>query len=291
MAAARSASDAPGRLYVVATPIGNLADITQRAIEVLRNVPLVACEDTRRSRPLLTHIGAAPDSLLALHDHNEAEGSRRVLRHLLEGRDAALVSDAGTPLISDPGFELVREARRHGVPITPIPGASALTTALAASPVPARRFRFEGFLPAKSVARRAALEEILRANMATVFFEAPHRLRDMLGDIVALGGGQRALMLCRELTKRFETIHVATAERLLEDDALVQRGEFVCVLDAAETPPAATEAEDVVRALASELPAGQAARLAAKITGAPRSDLYTLAVSLRSADPSLAERE
>lgn len=271
----------PGQLYVVATPIGNLGDITQRAVEVLRRVSLVACEDTRRSRPLFEHIGAAPAQVLSLHDHNEAEGSARVLRHLLNGGDAALVSDAGTPLVSDPGFQLVREAWRHGVPVTPVPGASAVTAALAASPIPVGKFHFEGFLPAKPTARRAALERLLRVEVAVVFFEAPHRLRDTLGEIVALGAGQRPLMLCRELTKRFETIRVASAERLLNEDAVLDRGEFVCVLAAADASAAATEADAVVRALASELPAGQAARLAAKITGAPRADLYALAVSAR----------
>lgn len=266
---------------MVATPIGNLGDITQRAVEVLRRVPLVACEDTRRSRPLLEHIAAAPAQVLSLHDHNEAEGSARVLRHLLDGGDAALVSDAGTPLVSDPGFQLVREAWRHGVHVTPVPGASAVTAALAASPIPASKFHFEGFLPAKPAARRAALERLLRVEAAVVFFEAPHRLRDTLGVIVALGAGRRPLLLCRELTKRFETIRVASAERLLNEDAVLDRGEFVCVLAAAEASPAATEAEAVVRALASELPAGQAARLAAKITGASRADLYALAVSAR----------
>lgn len=280
--ASATAARTPGRLYVVATPIGNLADITQRAGEVLASVPLVACEDTRRSRVLLARLGAAP-RLVALHDHNEAEGSDRVLRHLLEGGDAALVSDAGTPLISDPGFELVRGAWRSGVAVTPIPGASALTAALAASPIPAGRFRFEGFLPPRPAMRRDVLRELLRSDVAAVFFEAPHRLRDALADIVALGGGERPLMVCRELTKRFETIRFATAARMLEDATVLDRGEYVCVLaaDSANRRLASAEStgERVVRVLAGELPPGQAARLAAKITGLARSELYALAVS------------
>ena len=271
---------APGQLYVVATPIGNLADITQRAGEVLAGVPLVACEDTRRSRLLLARLGASPQ-LVALHAHNEAEGSARVLRHLLEGSDAALVSDAGTPLVSDPGFELVRSAWHRGVPVTPIPGASAITAALAASPIPAGRFRFEGFLPSRPAPRRETLRELLRSDVAVVFFEAPHRLRGTLEHVVALGGGERPLLLCRELTKKFETIRFGSAASFLHGATVLDRGEYVCVLAAheAERREQGATAEQVVRALADELPPGQAARLAAKITGQPRSELYALALS------------
>lgn len=272
---------AAGRLYIVATPIGNLADITARAVDVLSSVRVVACEDTRRSRVLLAAIGAAPRQLLSLHDRNEAQASERALGHLLSGEDVALISDAGTPLISDPGFQLVRLAWRHGVAVTPVPGPSAITAALAASPIAANRFRFEGFLPAKRAARRAALARMLRSDVPVVFFEAPHRLRAALAQLVDLGGDDRLLLLCRELTKRFETIRCASVAALLAGAEVMPKGEFVGVLAAA--PPAAIapreDAKAVLRALAAELPAAQAARLAAKITGAPRAELYKLAAS------------
>ena len=275
-----SGDAAAGRLYIVATPIGNLADITVRAVDILKSVRIVACEDTRRTRTLLAHIGAVPAQLLTLHDHNEAHASERVLGHLLAGCDVALVSDAGTPSISDPGFELVRLAWRRGIAATPIPGPSAITAALAASPIAVNRFRFEGFLPAKSAARRAALERLLRSDVAVVFFEAPHRLRDTLAEIVNLGGGDRALVLCRELTKRFETIRQDTVAALLADSEALSRGEFVCILDVGTAPPPG-DAETILHALADELPAAQAAKLAARITGAPRRTLYEQAIALR----------
>ena len=277
---AASGHAAAGRLYVVATPIGNLADITARAIDVLKSVRVVACEDTRRSRPLLAHVGAAPAHVFALHAHNEARASEQVLKHLADGDDVALLSDAGTPLVSDPGFELVRLAWRRGVAVTPVPGPSAITAALAASPIAANRFRFEGFLPAKGAGRRAALARLLRSDVPVVFFEAPRRLRTALAELVELGGGARPLLLCRELTKRFETIRWGTVTTLLAESEELPKGEFVCILDAAEEAPP-TDAEIVLRVLAAELPAALAAKLTAKITGVHRRDLYELAISIK----------
>ena len=265
----------------MATPIGNLSDITQRAIEVLRTIRVVACENTRRSRGLLAKIGAAPEVVIALHDHNEAFASARVVEHLVAGDDAALITDAGTPLVSDPGFELVKTAWQQGLQVTPVPGACALVAAIAASPIPTNRFRFEGFLPAKPLARRTTLRRLLASDVPVIFFEAPHRMRETLLALVDLDAGERPMVVCRELTKRFETISFATVKALLNDDAVLDRGEFVCVLSAAAATPMATRADVLVRALAAELPAGQAARLAAKITGLPRRELYEKAVSSR----------
>jgi len=268
-------------LYVVATPIGNLLDITQRAVEVLKSVTIVACEDTRRSRTLLSHIGADPGRLLAVHDHNEAVASDDVLAHLGAGQDVALVADAGTPLVSDPGFELVRRARQAGVGVVSIPGPSAVTAAVSVSPVPINRFRFEGFLPSKAAARREVLTRLLASDVAVVFFETPHRLRDALRDLSGLGGGGRSLLVCRELTKLHETTNFDTVDALLESDVVLDRGEFVCVLSP-ESAPASPPGDEVVDVLAAELPAAQAARLAAKITGRPRRELYDRAVSMRA---------
>ena len=270
-------------MYIVATPIGNLADITQRAVNVLKSVPVVACEDTRRSGVLLAHIGATPKRLVVLHDHNEGAASAEIVECLHAGQDVALISDAGTPTVSDPGFELVRLAWESGVTVTSVPGPSAVIAAVAASPIPVNRFRFEGFLPARATARREALRGILASDIAVVFFEAPHRLRGSLSDLVDLGGGERTLLLCRELTKLHETLSVGTVAGLLASPTIMDRGEFACILAPA---PAADESPSdlaVVDVLAAELPPGQAARLAAKITGASRRTLYERAI--RAAAP------
>ena len=269
---------------MVATPIGNLADITQRAVNVLKSVPVVACEDTRRSRVLLAHIGATPARLLSLHDHNETAMSERIMAYLDAGEDVALISDAGTPTVSDPGFELVRLAWKTGVVVTPVPGPSAVLAAVAASPIPVNRFRFEGFLPAKARARREALAAILPADVAVVFFEAPHRLRETLADLADLGAGERPLLVCRELTKLHETLTVGTVDGLFDSQTVMDRGELACILAPAPESRESMPEHTVVDVLAAELPPGQAARLAAKITGASRRSLYERAIAGRGRD-------
>ena len=274
-----------GRLYIVATPIGNLADLTARSTDILKTVPIIACEDTRRTGALLAHVGASRGQLIALHDHNEAGASARLIGSLQAGLDVALVTDAGTPLVSDPGFELVRAAWQSGISVTPIPGCSAITVALAASPIPVNRFRFEGFLPTKGVARQRVLDRLLGADVAVVFFEAPHRMRNTLTDLVEVGAQGRSLLVCRELTKRFETLSFGTVSGILADTPILDRGEFTCILAPATVSDRAALAaggppDTVIRVLAAELPPAQAARLAAKITGRPRAELYETAVQL-----------
>ena len=277
-----------GRLYIVATPIGNLADVTWRSADVLKAVPTIACEDTRRTRALLAHVGAQPVRLVALHDHNENRATERLVAELDDGSDVALVSDAGTPLISDPGFELVRTAWRRGIPVTPVPGCSAVTAALAASPIPINRFRFEGFLPTRPAPRRDALKRLLAEDAAVVFFEAPHRLRDVLDDLVECGAGGRFMLICRELTKRFETLSFATIDEILANGTVLDRGEFTCVLAPgqahADRDAARPAVSAVVEALVAELPPAQAARLASRITGRPRAELYDLATAFSTPD-------
>lgn len=274
------ANESAGRLYVVATPIGNLADISGRAVSVLRSVSLIACEDTRRTGRLLAHLGVSPPELLALHDHNERDVAESVLARLEAAENVALVSDAGTPLVSDPGFVLVREAWARGITVVPVPGASAVTSALSISPIPTGRFRFEGFLPAKATARDAALNRVLAAELAVVFLESPRRIRATLAAIEALGGGERDILLCRELTKLHESATLGVVSDLVANaDRVREQGEFVCVLAPGPTPASSDSAETLLAALLDELPPARAARVAARITGRPRSELYALATS------------
>lgn len=275
------ASESSGRLYVVATPIGNLSDITGRAVSMLRSVSLIACEDTRRTGRLLKHLGVPPPELLALHDHNERAATETVLSRLGAGDDVALVSDAGTPLVSDPGFVLVRSAWSRGMAVVPVPGASAVTSAVSVSPIPAGRFRFEGFLPARAVARDAALARLLAEDLAVVFLESPRRIRATLAAIATLGGGDRDILLCRELTKLHESLAVApVSEFAANADRVPERGEFVCVLAPGAPKPPADSATELLAALLDELPPARAARVAARITGRPRPELYSLALAL-----------
>ena len=268
----------PGTLFVVATPIGNLADASARALEVLRTADVVACEDTRTTRTLLARHGIARETL-ALHAHNERAAGARLLEALRAGRSVALVSDAGTPGVSDPGALLVEAAHRAGVPVVPIPGPSAAIAAYSAAGFAADRFLFVGFLPPKAAARRKALEA-LDAACPVILYEAPHRVRETIADLAARYGGAREIVMARELTKKFEEVArmpLAEAPAWLEAHAHRQQGEFVLVLGpavAAAVPAQEAEAERVLHALLEVLPPGEAARLAARISGAPRNALY-----------------
>ena len=272
-------------LYVVATPIGNLRDLTLRALDVLKAVDVVAAEDTRVTRHLLQHYGidARP---IALHEHNETRAGERVVELLRAGKSVALVSDAGTPAVSDPGARLVRRVREAGFAIVPIPGASALTAAVSAAGLLEGRFLFYGFLPQRSAGRVRELEALRPLSIALVFYEAPHRVRETLADLAEVLGGERELVVARELTKLFETIHVCPlgeAPAWLDADPNRAKGEFVLVVQGA--PAAAdTQAEDAERILATllrELPLKQAVQLAAEITGAKRNALYERALALK----------
>jgi 16S rRNA (cytidine1402-2'-O)-methyltransferase len=281
----------PGTLFVVATPIGNLADITLRAIHILGRVDAVACEDTRVGAQLLKHLGLHKP-LLALHAHNEREASQAVLARLARGESVACISDAGTPAISDPGAVLVGLAAAAGYTVVPLPGPSSALAALsAAGDAQAGGFCFIGFLPSKAGERRSALAPALADRRAQILFEAPHRIADLLAAL-AEAAPQRTVTLCRELTKQFETIVTRPAAELpgwLAEDANRDRGEFVLVLHA--LPVEAVDADALpeaslrtLRVLLRELPLKQAVALAAELTGAPRNALYERALQERAPD-------
>lgn len=275
-----------GTLYVVATPIGNLGDMTPRAIEVLQQADLIAAEDTRHSAPLLRHF-AIHTPVIACHEHNERQIAAAVVERLLRGESVALISDAGTPLVSDPGFHLVRSAREAGVAVVPVPGASAMVVALSASGLPSDRFVFEGFLPAKPAARRQHLEALAEEGRTLIFYESTHRIQESLADMAAEFGAERYAVIARELTKRFETIRGGALQDLIAwiaADANQLKGEFVVMVHGAagcEGGEIDAEAERVLRLLLEELPVKQAAALAAKITGTKKNALYQFAVGLK----------
>ncbi len=271
---------------MVATPIGNLGDITQRALEVLRSADLVAAEDTRHSGQLLTRLGIQA-RFVALHEHNEQQISARLVTDMQAGKNVALVTDAGTPAISDPGTLLVAAAHAAGIAVVPVPGASAVICALSAAGVVAPHWLFYGFLPAKSSARRQALSDLSRLPYVLVFYEAPHRILDCVADLAETLGGKRRVTLARELTKLFESIHslpLGEAQAWLEADANRQKGEFVLIVEGA---PEAGMDEDTLRlrdtltALLEELPVKQAAQLAAKLTGLKKNAAYALALQMK----------
>ena len=281
-------SNRGGVLYVVATPIGNLGDIGRRALEVLASVDLVAAEDTRHSRRLLGHYGITT-RLFALHEHNERVAAERLVERLREGHSIALVSDAGTPLVSDPGFRLVRAARAAGLAVVPVPGPCAAVCALSVAGLPTDRFVFEGFLPAKAAARRARLAELVGETRTLVFYEAGRRLGECLRDLVGAFGGERPAVLARELTKLHETVldaDLATLAARVAGDPEQALGEIVLLVAGAPGAPSADEAaaRDLLVALLEEgLAVSRAAALAARVTGRPRKMLYALAQELHDA--------
>ena len=274
----------PGTLYVVATPIGNLADLTPRAREVLASVALIAAEDTRHTRQLLLTCGIGT-ATTSLHEHNEAQKSAELVARLAGGESIALVSDAGTPLVSDPGFDLVAAARRAGIAVVAIPGACAAIAALSVAGLPTDRFAFEGFLPAKTAARSERLEQLAREQRTLIFYEAPHRLAEVLHDMTRTFGAERNASISRELTKRFETTYSGTLAQLSDAvarDRDMSRGELVIVVSGAPAASTALELENeaLLRALLEELSPSQAAKVAAHVTGGKRSDLYEAALRL-----------
>jgi 16S rRNA (cytidine1402-2'-O)-methyltransferase len=267
-------------LYVVATPIGNLEDISYRAVRLLSEVDLIAAEDTRHSRVLLSHYNITT-ALQAFHEHNETQMEGLILDRISNGEAVALISDAGTPLISDPGYRLVRAAREAGLPVHSVPGPSAITTALSVAGLPPDRFAFEGFLPSKAAARRKRLEELCRETRTLVFFESSHRIEAAISDLVEIFGEQRLAAVCRELTKKFETViraPLADIAKSLKDDKNQTRGEFVIVLDGHESSgdEALSAAYKMAVMLLEYLPASQAARVAARLNEVTRREVYRL---------------
>ena len=268
-----------GVLWVVATPIGNLDDLSPRAAAVLRAARIVAAEDTRHSAPLLARVGSEA-RMLSLHDHNEREQSARIVEEIQAGNDVALIADAGTPLISDPGFRLVRAVREAGGKVSPVPGACAAIAALSVAGLPSDRFVFEGFPPAKSAARRERMGALVAEPRTMIFYESSHRIVESVDDAVAVFGAGREAVLAREMTKLFETVIAAPLQKIAErikEDPNQQRGEFVLLVAGAGDDDAdarLAEGKRVFALLREELGPAKAAKLAASITGAPRKALY-----------------
>jgi 16S rRNA (cytidine1402-2'-O)-methyltransferase len=273
-----------GTLYVVATPIGNLEDLTARARQTLATVDLVAAEDTRHTRGLLSHIGAKP-ALIALHEHNEEQAARKVMEALNNGNSVALVSDAGTPLVSDPGYRLVRAAHEEAIPVVPIPGASAVTAALSVAGLPTDRFCFEGFAPPKAAARRKWLEALANESRTIVIYESVHRIDDCLADLVAVFGAEREAFIGRELTKIHEQCVQAplgSLQHQLAAGDIVGKGEFVIVVAGSTADRGATvDADRLLELLAPLLGARDVARIAAELTGEKKNALYERVIALK----------
>jgi len=276
----------PSTLYIVATPIGNLGDISARALAVLAQVDIIACEDTRHTKKLLSAF-SIKNKTLSMHDHNERQRQDYIASLLQEGKSIALVSDAGTPLISDPGFHLVRHCRSLGLAVSPIPGACAAIAALSIAGLPTDRFTFEGFLPSKSTARQNALLALANEPRTMVFYDAPRRAIDTIKDIVATLGGERYVVIARELTKTFETIHSDTAANLLtwlQEDPNQLKGEMVLIIEGyqADVNDISSEAINTLKLLLAEMKPKKACAITAQIHGVKKNALYEFALSLKN---------
>ncbi len=282
-------SNSSGSLFVVATPIGNLGDFSARAQSTLREVDWIAAEDTRHTRKLLAHYGIHTP-MVSLHAHNEQGRTQDLVRRLERGESGALVSDAGTPLIRDPGFVLVRAAAQAGVPVRPVPGPCAAIAALSVSGLPADRFLFEGFLPARQAARRSRLQALASVRATLVFYESAHRICKALDDLLAAFGPQRPMALARELTKRHETVIRGDIRRVrarVQAEPEQRLGEFVLVVGGAPPPPPGNlpeEARRLLRLALAEMPPRRAAALVARFSGLPRNRLYEVALRLEAGE-------
>jgi 16S rRNA (cytidine1402-2'-O)-methyltransferase len=272
-----------GTLFIVATPIGNLEDLAPRVRQTLANVDLIAAEDTRHTGRLLSHFGVKTP-LLAMHDHNEEALAAKLVAELEGGKSIALVSDAGTPLVSDPGYRLVKSAHEAGIAVSPIPGPSAVVAAISVAGLPSNRFCFEGFLPAKKKARGDALADLAQESRTMVFYESVHRAADTIHDLVAAFGGDRRAFLARELTKMHEQCVAATLGQLAEqidDGSITLKGEFVFVVaGSAGDASSSLDVDRLLLELADKLPAKDVARIIARATGEKRNDLYQRLIDL-----------
>ncbi len=275
-----------GELYLVATPIGDMTDITPRALGILSTVDVVAVEDKRRSSRLFSHFGIKTP-MISYHDHSEEKQVKKIIDELLCGKSVALISDAGTPLISDPGYKLVNAAKDKSIKVSPVPGPCALIAAISASGLPSDRFIFEGFLPPKSIARITKIQNISADSRTIIFYEAPHRILETLIDMIKVIGPSRKIVLARELTKTYETFISGTLESVLEiieKDLNQQKGEIVIVLAGADSSEEKIETQDskrILSVLLEELPLKQAVSLGSKITGIQKNIFYKLALDLK----------
>lgn len=279
-------SDATGTLYIVASPIGNLEDMSPRGVSVLMKVDMIAAEDTRHSRRLTEHFGVAT-RLVSLHEFNERDKASTIVARLEAGEHVALVSDAGTPLISDPGYHLVKAARQAGIRVVPVPGACAITVALSAAGLPTDRFCFEGFLPAKKGQRRKALLQLQQEARTLVFYESPHRILESVQDMAEVLGGDREAVLARELTKQYESFYsgsLSALGELLAQDENHRRGEFVVMLRGSdgEQPSGDFDADTLFAELLEDLPLKKAAAILARMTGKPRKLWYDRGLAMKA---------